>query len=105
MGKIVVRRIGVPKDGNWGVVKQYKYFANSEAPNIAAMRLTPRTNYSKHSSTCNRNHFFNYISTHQDLDRVFASQYVQSGTFGAEAQGIENSVKGVGWVSLLVKLK
>lgn len=36
---------------------------------------------------------------HQDLDRVFASQYVQSGTFGAEAQGIENSVKGVGWVS------
>ncbi|CAM9205957.1 unnamed protein product, partial [Scytosiphon promiscuus] len=33
----------------------------------------------------------------QDLDRVFASQYVQSGTFGAEAQGIENSVKGVGW--------
>ena len=37
----------------------------------------------------------------QDLDRVFASQYVQSGTFGAEAQGIENSVKGVGWVSLM----
>ena len=34
----------------------------------------------------------------QDLDRVFSSQYVQSGTFGAEAQGIENSVKGVGWV-------
>ncbi|CAM9454595.1 unnamed protein product, partial [Pylaiella littoralis] len=33
----------------------------------------------------------------EDLDRVFASQYVQSGTFGAEAQGIENSVKGVGW--------
>ncbi|CAM9190588.1 unnamed protein product [Ectocarpus sp. 13 AM-2016] len=33
----------------------------------------------------------------QDLDRVFSSQYVQSGTFGAEAQGIENSVKGVGW--------
>lgn len=35
----------------------------------------------------------------QDLDRLFASQYVQAGTFGAEAQGIENSVKGVGWVS------
>jgi hypothetical protein len=31
-----------------------------------------------------------------DLDAVFSSQYVQSGTFGAEAQGIENSVKGVG---------
>lgn len=38
-------------------------------------------------------------ANNQDLDRVFASQYVQSGTFGAEAQGIENSVKGVGWVS------
>ncbi|CAM9397615.1 unnamed protein product, partial [Phaeothamnion confervicola] len=31
-----------------------------------------------------------------DLDRIFSSQYVQAGTFGAEAQGIENSVKGVG---------
>lgn len=39
------------------------------------------------------------ILDRQDLDRVFASQYVQTGTFGAEAQGIENSVKGVGWVS------
>eukprot|EP00752_Nemacystus_decipiens_P011328 g10066.t1 len=33
----------------------------------------------------------------EDLDRLFSSQYVQSGTFGAEAQGIENSVKGIGW--------
>ncbi|CAM9937944.1 unnamed protein product [Sphacelaria rigidula] len=33
----------------------------------------------------------------EDLDKIFASQYVQSGAFGAEAQGIENSVKGVGW--------
>ncbi|CAM9536665.1 unnamed protein product [Chrysoparadoxa australica] len=31
-----------------------------------------------------------------ELDRIFSSQYVQAGTFGAEAQGIENSVKGVG---------
>jgi hypothetical protein len=31
-----------------------------------------------------------------DLDKIFSSQYVQAGTFGAEAQGIENSVKGVG---------
>lgn len=34
----------------------------------------------------------------KDLDKIFASQYVQTGTFGAEAQGIENSVKGVGHV-------
>ncbi len=31
-----------------------------------------------------------------DLDKIFSSQYVQAGTFGAEAQGIENTVKGVG---------
>lgn len=41
----------------------------------------------------------NFSSPVQDLDKIFASQYVQSGAFGAEAQGIENSVKGVGWVS------
>ncbi len=33
-----------------------------------------------------------------DLDKIFSSQYVQAGTFGAEAQGIENTVKGVGHV-------
>ncbi len=33
-----------------------------------------------------------------DLDQIFSSQYVQAGTFGAEAQGIENTVKGVGHV-------
>ncbi|CAM9431718.1 unnamed protein product, partial [Discosporangium mesarthrocarpum] len=32
----------------------------------------------------------------QDLNRIFSSQYVQAGTFGVEAQGIENSIKGVG---------